>query len=363
MGELSAGIYGHSNEIIVDTIKKTVDNVGLSLGAVTAQEAVYAEYLCSRFSIERIRFTSSGTDANIHCLAAARRFTGKSKIVVFSNAYHGGIISFGHEGPAPNNVDQGDWIVVRYNDIAAVREAIKGDGVAAVLVEAMQGAAGAIPGTKDFLLAIQEAARESNVLFILDEVMTSRLAPGGLGSVYGLSPDLKCLGKYLGGGLAFGAFGGRADIMSVYDARNPSSLPHHGTFNNTTLAVHVGYAGVSRVYTPEVCTAFTALGERFLNRLKEVTKGTKCTFSGIGTLIAVHFSDSGRQTLSCKEDMNERLDLKDLFWLEMMEERFLIHRRGSIFLMLPTPEEELDRFVKAVAGFLEKHCDLVTPDV
>jgi glutamate-1-semialdehyde 2,1-aminomutase len=197
------------------------------------------------------------------------------------------------------------------------------------------------------------------VLFILDEVMTSRLAFGGLASMYGLSPDLKCFGKYLGAGVAFGAFGGREDIMAVYDARNPDALLHHGTFNNTTIAVHAGYAALTKVYTPELCIAFTELGNNLLRRLGEVTKGTKCFFTGLGTIISVHFSDSGVQDLSYKEEVNERWDLKDLFWLEMMEEGFWIHRRGSICLMIVTPEEELDRFVKSVSNFLEKHCDLI----
>jgi glutamate-1-semialdehyde 2,1-aminomutase len=192
--------------------------------------------------------------------------------------------------------------------------------------------------------------------------MTSRLAPGGLASIYGLKPDMKSFGKYLGGGLAFGAFGGRADIMAVYDPRPgrcPSGVPlaHHGTFNNNTLAMHVGHAGLTEIYTPEICREFNAQGGALLERLRTVTLGSKMSFTGIGTVIASHFTEDGLQTL--ERETAENWALKDLFWLEMMEDGFWITRRGSIALVLGTPASELDRFVACVATFLERHRDLV----
>jgi len=203
------------------------------------------------------------------------------------------------------------------------------------------------------------APSQAGVVFILDEVMTSRVAPGGLAEIYGLKPDMKSFGKYLGGGLAFGAFGGRADIMAVYDPRpsNKSPLTQHGTFNNNSLAMHVGHAGLTEVYTPDVCTAFNAEGDNLQQRLAEVTRGTKMCFTGIGTVFGSHFTDSGLQWLD--RETPENWTLKDLFWLEMMEDGFWITRRGSIALILGTPRSELDRFVRSVAAFLDRHRDLV----
>lgn len=201
-------LTAHSNLVIRDALVTAFDNVGLNLGATTVHETILANALCSRFSLERVRFANSGTEANLHALVAARTFTGKRKIVVYEGGYHGGVLIFGGGKPAVNNVDLDDWIVARYNGLDSVKEAIQQEGVAALLLEGMQGVGGAIPATAEFLNGVEAAARDGGVLFILDEIMTSRVAPGGLASLHGLKPDLTTLGKFLGGGLAFGAFGG-----------------------------------------------------------------------------------------------------------------------------------------------------------
>lgn len=203
---------------------------------------------------------------------------------------------------------------------------------------------------------------QAGVVFILDEVMTSRVAPGGLASLHDLHPDMKTFGKYLGGGLAFGAFGGRADIMAAYDPRPQGAtavpfLTHHGTFNNNTLAMHVGHAGLTEIYTPEVCTEFNAMGERMLRDLAPVTAGTKMCFTGVGTVLGSHFTATGLQTI--ERETAEDWTLKELFWFEMMEAGYWITRRGSIALCLGTPESELQRFVACVGEFLQRHASLV----
>jgi len=174
VGELTAGLYGHSHPVIRETLINTITEVGMNLGATTAQEAKFAALICSRFNLERIRFCNSGTEANLHALAGARRFTGKRKVVVFTGGYHGAVLSFG-SGSAPNNVDQDDWVVARYNDVRSARQAIEGtEGVAAVLVEGMQGSGGCIPGTKDFLMAIQESAKKVRYLFLNGSALSYR---------------------------------------------------------------------------------------------------------------------------------------------------------------------------------------------
>lgn len=189
--------------------------------------------------------------------------------------------------------------------------------------------------------------------------MTSRLSPGGIQAIHGLSPDLTSFGKYLGGGLAFGAFGGRDEIMAVYDPRSPTSLAHSGTFNNNTLAMHAGHAGLSLIYTPELSISFNAIGDRFRAELQRVAKGTKCSISGVGSLNAIHFSQKGTTEIRRCEDIDEDWKLKDLFYMEMMEEGFWTTRRGSTALILGTPDSELERFVNAVSAFLQRHKELV----
>lgn len=191
--------------------------------------------------------------------------------------------------------------------------------------------------------------------------MTSRFTTGGAASIYGLNPDLKTMGKYLGGGFAFGALGGRADVMDVYDPRPEAPMgviPHHGTFNNNIMTLYVGHVGLTKIYTPEVCEEFHQVGEEFRRRLQALTKGTKLCFTGMSTVIGSHFTESGLQVI--ERDTEEVWVLKELFWFEMMEVGFWTTLRGFMALVLGTPQTELDRFVKCVGAWLERHRDIVT---
>ncbi|KAJ5116036.1 aminotransferase [Penicillium angulare] len=363
VGELTAGLYGHSNPKIKEAMTSVLSDIGLSLGATNIYEKKYADLLCSRFDLDSVRFANSGTEANIHALAAAREFTGKRKVVVFRGGYHGSVLAFGL-GIAPNNVDREDWILSQYNDPDALEEVFTThNDIAAVLVEGMQGSAGGIPGSKEFLRAIREQTRKAGTVFILDEVMTSRLHPGGLAATLDEKPDLKTLGKYLGGGMPFGAFGGRRDIMAVYDPRKQGSLSHSGTFQNNTLMLNAGYTGLAEVFTPDVTIQLNKKGEKFRTDLLEIFEGTEFTVTGVGSLMCIHCTKMGLTStqIRAKDEYApyEDLDLKKLFWLEMMEAGFWIHQRGSIALNLAMDAEAMEAFVRAVKAFCSRHHELV----
>lgn len=159
VGELTAGLYGHSQPLIQKSLIDTINNVGLNLGSTIAQEAVHAKLICSRFHLDKVRFTNSGTEANLHALAGARHFTGRRKVVVFTGGYHGGVLGF-WDGVQENGVDKNEWVIGRYNDVEGAKELIENDDIAAVLVEGMQGAGGCIPGTREFLMQIQESTKK-----------------------------------------------------------------------------------------------------------------------------------------------------------------------------------------------------------
>ncbi|CAO2657306.1 Nn.00g034320.m01.CDS01 [Neocucurbitaria sp. VM-36] len=361
VGELTAGLYGHSQPLIQEALIDTIKNVGLNLGGTTTLETRHAALICDRFKLDLVRFTNSGTEANLHAIQGAKRFTGKKKVVVFTSGYHGGCYTFPDDRPAENCVDQDDWIIAEYNDIEDTRRKIEeSEDVAAVLIEGMQGRGPCIIGEHEFLQQVQTSARKAGAVFILDEVQTSRLAPGGLQELEGLKPDITTLGKFLGGGIAFGAFGGREDIMRVYDPREPNALGHSGTFNNNTLGMAAGYTGLSQVYTPEVCREFSAMGDKLRQRLNDLARGTKMLVTGLGTIMGFHFLEDGRKELKSFRDRHEDADLRRLFWFEMMEDGFWTTERGSVALILGTPEEELERFVGCVEKFLERHRSLVS---
>ncbi|KAL4864916.1 hypothetical protein BDV12DRAFT_188570 [Aspergillus spectabilis] len=373
IGDMTAGLYGHSERIIADTITSTISKVGMNLGATTAAEAQFAAAISHRFaSIEQLRFCNSGTEASFYALSVARLVTGRSKAIVFEGAYHGGVLSFAH-GIASNNVDKADWIVGRYNDVEHTRELIAAnkDVAAAVLVEGMQGAGGCIPGTAEFLHAVQEVAKENGVIFILDEVMTSRLAPGGFQSIIlhptrgtPLSPDLTTLGKWIGGGLSIGAFGGRSQLMAVYDPRS-SKVSHSGTFNNNTIAMNAGYKAMTSVYTPEACSALNDLGAQLRRDLHDLAADTKMVITGVGAQMNIHFLSTGglngvTKISDLKVDPGSvEAVLRDLFWFHLVERGFWIARRGMISLILGTSSEDIQRVKEVVVGFLEEFRELV----
>ena len=161
--EFTAALYGHSRPEIQTAISDVIHNVGMNVGGTTRQEALFAGELCKRFNLERIRFANSGTEGNLHALAAARLFTGKRRVVAFSGGYHGGVLSFRGDQPAANNVDLGDWIVATYNDLDSAQKAIQSEDVAAVIVEGMQGAGGCFPAKLDFLKGVEKAAKEVSI--------------------------------------------------------------------------------------------------------------------------------------------------------------------------------------------------------
>ena len=166
------------------------------------------------------------------------------------------------------------------------------------------GGGGCIAASPEFLNMLREATTRVGALLILDEVMTSRLSPGGLQQVRGIKPDLTTFGKYIGGGMSFGAFGGRADIMDLFDPRRPDALPHAGTFNNNVLTMSAGLAGLTEVYTPDAARALNARGDALRERLNALCRAhdAPMQFTGIGSMFAVHFTrDPVRSPGRCGE--------------------------------------------------------------
>ncbi|MEO8714601.1 MAG: aminotransferase class III-fold pyridoxal phosphate-dependent enzyme, partial [Acetobacteraceae bacterium] len=239
LGEYTAGIYGHSHPAIRAAVDRAMAG-GINYGAHNLIEARFARAVADRFGLERVRFTNSGTEGNLMALVTARAFTGRSRIMAFTGGYHGAVFTFAGGG-SPINAPF-DFVLASYNDIEGTVAAIEreGDRLAAIILEPMMGGGGCIAAEPEFLHALREAASRVGALLILDEVMTSRLSPNGLGRAQGVTADLTTLGKYIGGGMSFGAFGGRAEIMDLFDPRRPDALPHAGTFNNNVLTMSAG---------------------------------------------------------------------------------------------------------------------------
>ncbi|KAI0160418.1 class III aminotransferase [Xylariaceae sp. FL1272] len=391
LGEFSAGIYGHSHPAIISAITSTLER-GISYGGPHVAEARLAELVQERFTaIEHLRFTNSGTEATMMAVGAAKAFTRKpcGKVLVFEGAYHGGVFSFPpgcrdawkhgdgdvkensheHDGLVALNAPH-DYLVATYNDIASVDALIEsaarsggGNDIAAILLEPMLGSGGGICATVEFLAHLRRRATDIGALLVFDEVMTSRMYNGGgIQSEVGVRPDLTTLGKYIGGGMSFGAFGGRKEVMALFDPREPNFLRHAGTFNNNVLTMNVGAVGLEKIFTVAKARELHTLGDELRDRINGL--GSKMKVLGCGSIFAFHFTDAEirdiRSPADCKDEDPRVLDI---LHLEMLNQGFYLARRGYVALSLLFLEgngrKELDRFVEAVKKFLVDFKDIL----
>ena len=355
LGEYTAGLFGHSHPVIRRAMSEAIES-GLNLAAHNVLEARLATALCARFpSLERVRFTNSGTEANLMALSLARVATGRSKVMVFEGAYHGGVFIFGHANRALNVPFE--FVIAPYNESSECERLLleHSSDLAAVIVEPMMGSGGCIPAEREFLTMLRTRTQQCGALLVVDEVMTSRLAPSGLHAELGIRPDLVTLGKYLGGGSSFGAFGGRADLMDRFDPRRPDALPHAGTFNNNVISMAGGLAAVTQVYTPAEVRALNARGEALRKRLNGLCReaGAPLQFTGVGSLLNAH--GTSRPIHNPRDLSTASAELEALLFFELLEQGFYLARRGFMALSLALGDSELDALIDAVAQFLARH--------
>jgi len=355
VSEYSAGLYGHSNPIIMAAMTEAIGN-GVALGGPNTYEARLAEELVARFAaLERVRFCNSGTEANIMALSAARAITGRDKVMVFHEGYHGGVLTFGHGGSVLNLPFP--YVFADYNDVEGSEALLRAnkDSIAAVILEQMLGGGGCIRATDAFLSMLRRVTQEIGALLIFDEVMTSRQHFNGMQAITGVVPDLMTLGKYIGGGASFGAFGGREDLMRHFDPTAPHAFGHGGTFNNNIISMAAGYAGLSRVLTREASERFNALGDALRAGMQDRidTHGIAACTTGYGSLFNLHFLPVDQVTPAAVEAADRRPG--KLWHLEMMLAGQYVTPRGMIALALPHTEAETDGFLDTFDRFLTDH--------
>jgi glutamate-1-semialdehyde 2,1-aminomutase len=358
-GEFSAGLYGHDDPVILEALHEAMQG-GLVLSGPNRYEVEFAELLCTRFpSVERVRFCNSGTEANLFAIQTARNFTRRDRIMVFEGAYHGGVLTF-PKGPASMTVPFG-WVMAPYNDIEATRALIgeRGSDLAAILIEPLIGAAGNLPAHVDFLHMLREEATRVGAILIFDEVKTSRLGPRGLQGETGVTPDLTSLGKYLGAGMPFGAFGGRADLMEIYDPSRADALKHAGTFNNNVMSMAGGLAGLKHLFPPQCAADFLSRTEAFRQALARdlVDAELDVCISGIGSMLSFHL---GRRVPQAPAEVNPRsVLLRQLVHLNALERGLTLTPRGDMYLSLPMDDARLAQIREILGAALSDELPFV----
>ena len=362
LGEYTAGLYGHSHPAITQAIETALHS-GILRGGPSDTEEAFARTICQRFpAIEQVRFCNSGTEANLYALSAARAFTGREDIIVMQSGYHGGVFYFAGEGPL--NVPF-PFHRIPFNDVAAAEAKIRqlGDKLAAVIVEPMMGGAGCFMGSQEFLTCLRQETAKVGALLVFDEVMTSRLASGGLHGALGLEPDLVTLGKYLGGGLTFGAFGGRKSIMRHFDPRDPEAWPHAGTFNNNILTMTAGLTGLTEIYTEAAIEDLNARGNALRRELTRRASqlDVPVQVTGSGSMMTVHFS---RQLPAGPQDLPDTPKaLKTLLHLDLIDRGHYWAARSMINLSLPITDADTQALAEALEEALASRRSVIDQNV
>ena len=298
-------IHGHAPAGLTKALV-TATKRGTSFGAPTALEVQLAERVCSLVpSIERVRFVNSGTEATMSALRLARAATRKDKIVKFQGCYHGhadpllvqagsGALTLGvPTSPGVTKASAANTLVANYNDIESVKRLfrIHRRKIAAVIIEPIAGNMGVIPPQKGFLEELRELCDQSGVLLIFDEVISGfRVALGGAQTIFGVKPDLTCLGKIIGGGLPVGAYGGRADLMTHIAPDGP--VYQAGTLSGNPLAMTAGTWTLSRL-SERLYRQLAKLGDQLAEGLAEVASeaGVPLRVNSFGSMVTPFFTN------------------------------------------------------------------------
>ena len=309
---------GHAHPEVVDAISRTAAN-GTSFGAPTALETELAVLVRELMpAIERIRMVNSGTEACLSAVRLARGYTGRDRILKFRGNYHGhvdallveagsGVLTLGIPGSpgVPAAVTE-MTLTAPYNDLEAVRTlfAEYGERIAAVLVEPVSGNMNCVPALPAFLQGLRQLCDDSGALLVFDEVMSGfRAALGGAQAHYGVTPDLTCLGKVIGGGLPVGALGGRAEIMDHLAPTGP--VYQAGTLSGNPLAMASGLATLRHLAQPGVHARAEAWTRQLVDGLREraAAAGVAFTTHQVGTMFGLFFTEA--ETIERFEDVSE----------------------------------------------------------
>ncbi len=286
--------HGHAYPAIVEAVSRQVAH-GSAFAARNLPQLELAEMLVERVgSVERVRFTNSGTEANLVAIQIARLATGRSKILMARFGYHGSaeeteVGTHGHEGPTT--------LIAPFGDLGAFEAILaeRGDEIAAVILEPVLGSGGIVDAPPGFLAGVHAAARQAGAIFILDEVIALRLAPGGAQSRHGIVPDLTTMGKIIGGGLPVGGVGGRADLLGLLDPRTGKAT-HSGTFNGNPMTAAAGLASV-RALTAERIEVMARLTERLADGIQAAADAASIpiVIRRVGSLLGITLPDSPAQ--------------------------------------------------------------------
>ena len=351
LGDYTAGLLGHSEHRVIDAVTAVL-KTNVSVGGIHPAESRLAKLMCERFVLDRVRFTNSGTEANLMAITTAMQATGRKRIMVFHGGYHGGILYFA-SGAAPWNAPY-EFVVAPYNEQVETIKLITeySNSLAAVIIEPMLGSGGCVPTSAEFAKSVFNAAKKVGAVVIADEVMTSRHGAHGMFDLLGVKADITTFGKYIGGGFSFGAFGGRAELLDQFDtspeANRDRTISHAGTFNNNISSMSAGCVVLEDVFTTEIAIAHTDRGDEFRQSVEAVLArhDLPVSISGFGSMMSLHaLAQAPRSPIDVAKRDNE---LQELLFFGLLERGVYTAARGMMNLSLPLTDDQLAKVLDAL---------------
>ncbi|MDF0726743.1 glutamate-1-semialdehyde 2,1-aminomutase [Cytobacillus sp. S13-E01] len=361
-------IHGHANSRVVEALKK-VTEMGTSFGAPTLIENELARLVIERVpSIEVVRMVSSGTEATMSALRLARGYTNRNKIMKFEGCYHGhgdsllikagsGVATLGlPDSPGvPESVAK-NTITVPYNDLESVKYAFKqfGDDIACIIVEPVAGNMGVVPPQPGFLEGLRDITKQNDSLLIFDEVMTGfRVDYNCAQGYYGVTPDLTCLGKVIGGGLPVGAYGGRAEIMEQIAPSGP--IYQAGTLSGNPLAMTGGYETLIQL-TPESYQEFSRKADRLIEGLGAAAKKYHIPhhFNRAGSMVGFFFTNE--EVTNYEQAKTSNLDYFATYFREMANQGIFLppSQFEGMFLSTAHTDDDIEKTIIAAENAFAK---------
>lgn len=362
-------ILGHNHPVIIEEVKKIIEN-GSSYGLPTKYEVELAELIIELVpSIEKVRLTTSGTEATMSAVRLARAYTGRNKILKFEGCYHGhsdallvksgsGLLTEGYQDS--NGITDGvlkDTLTLPFGDIEKVKEILKNKDVACVIVEPIPANMGLIQTHKEFLQELRKITKDTGTLLIFDEVISGfRLALGGAQELFEITPDLTTLGKIIGGGYPVGAFGGKKEIMDL--VAPVGRVYHAGTLSGNPIASKAGYATLSYLKNHKEIyfnlSAKTLYLVENIKKLAELYSVNVCVNS-MGSLFTIFFNDM-KKIENLEDSLKSNTENFSIYFNTMLEYGIIVppSQFEAHFLSTAHDERDLSRTLEVIEMAFKK---------
>lgn len=369
IGSWGPMILGHNYPQVLEVVKRELEN-GTSFGLPTKKEVELAELVKSCFpSIEKLRLTTSGTEAAMASVRLARAFTGKNKIIKFEGCYHGhsdsllvkagsGLLTFEHQDS--NGITEGvvkDTITLPFGDFEKLKKTLENNkDIACVIIEPIPANMGLIETEKEYLEKVREITQKENIVLIFDEVISGfRVSLGGAQKIFGITPDLTILGKIIGGGYPVGGFGGKREIMDLISP--VGNVYHAGTLSGNPISVAAGIETISILKeNPEIYENINKKTENLANKINELIKkyDISATVNYFGSLFTIFFAKEKVKTL--EDAMNTNSEFYSIYFNTMLENGVIVppSKYEAHFVSYVHNDEDMEKILAGVEKTFEK---------